>query len=162
MYLGFSAESPRATMIAASVMTFSHSGRQLALLCVHSATSFEYFITDIDGKSRRSFATVREFPSNLAWSSDDRCLIFSKALEAGPELHEVRISDGTIRKIPLVAGGFWPATSHDGTKLAFMVENSHVKLWRRDLLHPSTRANVYVNPATERSAIFSRWQACHF
>jgi hypothetical protein len=60
----------------------------------------------IDGKSRRSLATVREFPSNLAWSSNDRYLIFSRALETGPELHELRISDGKIRKIPLVAGGF--------------------------------------------------------
>jgi Tol biopolymer transport system component/DNA-binding winged helix-turn-helix (wHTH) protein len=137
-------------------LTFSHSGRQLALLCVHSTTSFEYFITDIDGKSRRSLATVREFPSNLAWSGDDRYLIFSRALESGPELHELRISDGTIRKIPLVAGGFWPAISHDGTKLAFMVENSHVNIWRRDLLHPSAApAEMYTSTLQQNAAQYS-------
>jgi Tol biopolymer transport system component len=137
-------------------LTFSHSGRQLALLCVHSTTSFEYFITDIDGKSRRSLATVRDFPSSLAWSGDDRHLIFSRALETGPELHELRITDGAIRKIPLVAGGFWPAISHDGTKLAFMVENSHVNIWRRDLLHPTAApAQMYTSTLEQNAAQYS-------
>jgi len=86
-------------------LTFSNSGRQLAVLCVHNTTSFEYFITDIEGNSKRSQNKVREFPTNLAWSSDDKFLILSRALETGPELDELRVSDGTIRKIALLTCG---------------------------------------------------------
>jgi len=137
-------------------LTFSHSGRQLAGLCVHSTTSFEYFITDIEGNSKRSLTTVREFPTNLAWSSDDKFLILSRALETGPELDELRVSDGTIRKIALSTGGFWPTISRDGTKLAFSVQNSHVNIWRRDLLHPNAApAQMYTSTLEQNAAQYS-------
>src|SRR6202795_2093992 len=137
-------------------LTFSHSGRQLAGLCVHSTTSFEYFITDIEGNSKRSLTTVREFPTNLAWSSDDKFLILSRALETGPELDELRVSDGTIRKIALSTGGFWPTISRDGTKLAFSVQNSHVNIWRRDLLHPNgAPPQMYTSTLEQNAAQYS-------
>ena len=137
-------------------LTFSHSGRQLAGLCVHSTTSFEYFITDIEGNSKRSLTTVREFPTNLAWSSNDKFLILSRALETGPELDELRVSDGTIRKIALSTGGFWPTISRDGTKLAFSVQNSHVNIWRRDLLHPNAApAQMYTSTLEQNAAQYS-------
>ncbi len=137
-------------------LTFSHSGRQLALLCVHNTTSFEYFITDIEGNSKRLLTTVREFPTNLAWSSDDKFLILSRALETGPELDELRVSDGTIRKIALSTGGFWPTISRDGTKLAFSVQNSHVNIWRRDLLHPNAApAQMYTSTLEQNAAQYS-------
>ena len=137
-------------------LTFSHSGRQLAGLCVHSTTSFEYFITDIEGNSKRSLTTIREYPTNLAWSSDDKFLILSRALETGPELDELRVSDGTIRKIALSTGGFWPTISRDGTKLAFSVQNSHVNIWRRDLLHPNAApAQMYTSTLEQNAAQYS-------
>src|SRR5271154_224436 len=46
--------------------TFSHSGKQLALLCVHSTANFEYFVAEVDGKSKRSLATEHEFPTKIA------------------------------------------------------------------------------------------------
>jgi Tol biopolymer transport system component/DNA-binding winged helix-turn-helix (wHTH) protein len=135
-------------------LTFSHNGRQLSLLCVHSLTSFEYFVSDLEGKSKRSLTAVRDFPSGLAWSGDDTYLILSRALEAGPELHRLGVSDGTIRKIALAAGGIspaisgiWPAISKDGTKLAFTASIGHVNIWRRDLLHPEA-APVQMYPST--------------
>src|ERR1700722_10337441 len=137
-------------------LTFSHSGRQLAVLCVHNTTSFEYFITDIEGNSKRSLTTVREFPTNLAWSSDDKFLILSRALETGPDLDELRVSDGTIRKIALSTGGCWPTISRDGTKLAFSVENSHVNIWRRDLLHPNgAPPQMYTSTLEQNAAQYS-------
>lgn len=137
-------------------LTFSHSGRQLALLCVHRMTSFEYFVTDIDGKSKRSLITVREFPSGLAWSSDDKYLVISKALEASAELDELRVSDGTIRKIPLATAGFWPAVSRDGRELAFSVSVGHVNIWRRDLLHPEAAPlQMYTSTLDQNAAQYS-------
>jgi Tol biopolymer transport system component len=44
-------------------LTFSHSGRQLALLCVHSTTSFEYFITDIAENPGDHWLQFASFPA---------------------------------------------------------------------------------------------------
>jgi Tol biopolymer transport system component/DNA-binding winged helix-turn-helix (wHTH) protein len=133
-------------------LTFSHSGRQLALVCVHG--SFEYFITDIDGKSKRSLIIVQDYPGGLAWSSDDKFLILVRSLETGPELHKLRVSDGTIRKIPLAAAGSWPSVSRDG--LAFSVSVGHVNIWRRDLLHPEAAPlQMYTSTLDQNAAQYS-------
>ncbi len=137
-------------------LTFSHSGTQLALLCVHSLTSFEYFVTDIEGKSKRSLTTVRDFPSNLAWSGDDKYLILSRGLETGAELHKLAVSDGTIRKVALTASGIWPTISRDGTKLAFKAQNYQVNIWRRDLLHPKAApTQMYTSTLKQDAAQYS-------
>jgi len=39
-------------------LTFSHSGRELALLCVHNTASSEFMVSDLEGKSRRSLTTM--------------------------------------------------------------------------------------------------------
>jgi len=137
-------------------LTFSHSGGQLALLCVHSLTSFEYFVTDIEGKSKRSLITVRDFPSNLAWSSDDKYLILSRGVETGPELHKLRVSDGSIRKVAISTAGVWPTISRNGRKLAFSAQNYHVNIWRRDLLHPNAApAQMYTSTLKQDAAQYS-------
>jgi Tol biopolymer transport system component len=125
-------------------------------MCVHNIASFEYFVTDIGGKSKRSLTTVREFPSGLAWSKDDKYLVLSRAFETGQELDELRVSDGAIRKIALSGGGLWPAISGDGTRLAFSVQNSHVNIWRRDLLHPNAPpAQMYASTLEQNAAQYS-------
>jgi Tol biopolymer transport system component/DNA-binding winged helix-turn-helix (wHTH) protein len=137
-------------------LTFAHNGRQLGLLCVHSLTSFEYFVTDLEGKSKRSLTTVRDFPSGLAWSGDDTYLILTRGLETGPELHKLGVSDGTIRKVALTAGGIWPTISRDGTKLAFTASIGHVNIWRRDLLHPEAApVQMYTSTLDQNAAQYS-------
>jgi Tol biopolymer transport system component/DNA-binding winged helix-turn-helix (wHTH) protein len=115
--------------------TFSHSGQQLALVCVHSTANFEYFVADTEGKSRRSLATQHEFPTSIAWGADDKYLIVSRYAE-GPELDKVWVGDGRVEKIPISAEGIWPSITPDGKKLAFSSGASHTNIWRRDLLHP--------------------------
>jgi hypothetical protein len=56
-------------------ITFSHSGRELAILCVHNTESGEYLITDLQGKSKRSLTMWHEPPYGLAWSGDDQSLL---------------------------------------------------------------------------------------
>jgi Tol biopolymer transport system component/DNA-binding winged helix-turn-helix (wHTH) protein len=120
-------------------LTFSHSGQELALLCVHSTTSFEYFVTDLQGKPKRSLTTRQEFPSGLAWSGDDKSLIVAGASAKGEEFYVIRVGDGEVHKLPVAAGN-WPTISRDGYKLAFSLADDRVNIWRKDLEHPEAPA----------------------
>ena len=125
---------------------FSHSGRELAFPCVHSTTSFEFFVANLAGTSKRPVTTIREFASAPVWSGDDTGLIISKGTPSGTELDEIKVADGSMRKVPLSAGE-WPAISHDGRKLAFSLPANHINIWRKDLQHPQAAA-VQLYPST--------------
>ena len=137
-------------------LTFSHSGQQLAMLCVHSTTSFEYFVTNFQGKPKRSLTTIHEFATDLAWTGDDKYLILARELDTGPELNELRVSDGAMRKLSLSSGGNWPAVSGDGRRLAFSTFVGHVNIWRRDLLHPEAApVQMYTSTREQNAAQYS-------
>jgi Tol biopolymer transport system component/DNA-binding winged helix-turn-helix (wHTH) protein len=131
-------------------LTFSHSGRELARLCVHNTASSEFMVSDLEGKSRRSLTTMvsnnvngcNYFVRGVAWSADDQSLIVSKeTLEGadGTELYEIRVSDGEVHKLPVTAGA-WPTLSNQGHKLAFSKAETHIGIWRKDLQHPEAPA----------------------
>jgi Tol biopolymer transport system component/DNA-binding winged helix-turn-helix (wHTH) protein len=137
-------------------LTFSHSGQELAMLCVHSTTSFEYFVTDFQGKSKRPLTMIHEIATDLAWTGDDKYLILARELETGPELNELRVSDGAMRKLSLSTGGSWPAISRDGRELAFSAFVGHVNIWRRDLLHPEAApVQMYISTREQNAAQYS-------
>jgi len=157
-------------------LTFSHSGHELAILCVHNTTGFEYLITDLQGKSKRSLATRHEFPFGLAWSADDQSLIVAAAAANGDALYEIRVGDGEVHKLPGAAGE-WPTISNARHKLAVSVTDNHLGIWRKDLQHPevatvqmysSTRSQSdgqyspdgkHVAFDSERSGTWSVWMA---
>jgi Tol biopolymer transport system component/DNA-binding winged helix-turn-helix (wHTH) protein len=157
-------------------LTFSHSGRELALVCVHNTTRFEYFITDLQGRSKRSLTTRHEFLYGLAWSADDQSLLVAAIDATGDALYEIRVGDGDVRKLQ-GAEGEWPTISHDGHKLAISVADNRRSIWRKDLQHPevaavqmfsSTRGQnagqyspdgKHVAFDSERSGIWSVWMA---
>lgn len=116
-------------------LTFSHRGQELAMLCVHSTTSFEYFVTDLEGKSKRSLTTRHEFPHGLAWSGDDKSLVVAGYSPQDEGFYVIRVSDGEVYKLQ-VGEGQWPTTSRDGHKLAFSLADDRVNIWRKDLEHP--------------------------
>jgi|HubBroStandDraft_2_1064218.scaffolds.fasta_scaffold10059_1 Tol biopolymer transport system component/DNA-binding winged helix-turn-helix (wHTH) protein len=120
-------------------LTFSHSGQELAILCVHNTTSFEYFVTDLQGKSKRSLTTRHEFPKGLAWSGDDKSLIVSGAGPESEEFYVISVVDGEVHKLS-GGEGEWPTISRDGHKLAFSSDDDRVNIWRRDLEHPEAPA----------------------
>ena len=157
-------------------LTFSHSGQELAIVCVHNTAEFEYLITDLQGKSRRPLTTRHEFPCGLTWSADDQSLIVA-AFDANRDaVYEIRVSDGQVHELPGLAGE-WPAISNDGRKMAISAADNHLSIWRKDLQHPevpsvqmfsSTRpqnAAEYSPDGTrvafdsERSGTWSVWMA---
>jgi Tol biopolymer transport system component/DNA-binding winged helix-turn-helix (wHTH) protein len=120
-------------------LTFSHSGQELAMSCVHNTSSFEYFVTDLQGKSKRSLTTRHEFPQGLAWSGDDKSLIVAGFSAQDEGFYAIRVGDGEVHKLT-VGEGQWPTTSRDGHKLAFSLADDRVNIWRKDLEHPEAPA----------------------
>lgn len=136
-------------------LTFSHSGQELAMSCVHNTTSFEYLVTDLQGKSKRSLTTRHEFPHGLAWSGDDKSLIVAGATALGDEFYVIRVGDGEVHKLS-VAGGEWPTISRDGHKLAFSSDDDRVNIWRKDLEHPEAPAvQMLVSTRQQNSSQYS-------
>jgi Tol biopolymer transport system component len=136
------------------LLTFSHRGRELAVLCVHNNTGFEYVITDLEGKSRRSLVTRHEFPYGVTWSADDHSLIMP-ASGIGRSFDEIRVSDGEVHKLSM-ARGEWPAISNDGRKLAISVSDDHVSIWRKDLRHPDVSSvQMYGSSRTQNAGEYS-------
>lgn len=121
-------------------ITFSHHGSQLATLCVHNTTSFEYLVTDLQGQHQRSLAARHEFPWGMAWTADDQALLVAAATPESNELYEIRVSDGAVHQLSISAAGIWPTISNDARKLAFSVADNHTNIWRKDLLHPHVPA----------------------
>lgn len=136
-------------------LTFSHRGHELAILCVHNTTSFEYLITDLQGRSKRSLTTRHEFPNGLAWSGDDQSLIVAATNPNGDALYEIRVGDGEVHKLSGVAGE-WPTVTNDGHKLAVSVADNHVSIWRKDLQRPKAAAvQMYSSTRPQNASQYS-------
>ena len=136
-------------------LTFSHSGQELAIVCVHNTAEFEYLITDLQGKSRRPLTTRHEFPCGLTWSADDQSLIVA-AFDANRDaVYEIRVSDGEVHKIPGLEGES-PAISNDGRKLAISAADNHLSIWRKDLQHPEVPSvQMYSSTRPQNAAEYS-------
>jgi Tol biopolymer transport system component/DNA-binding winged helix-turn-helix (wHTH) protein len=136
-------------------LAFSHSGQELAMICVHNTTSYEYLISDLRGKSKRSLITLHEFLTGPLWTGEDKSLIVGEATAKGNEFDEVRVRDGEVHRLSVTAGG-WPAISSDGRKLAFSVSDNHVNIWRKDLQHPEAPAvQMYISTRQQNNSQYS-------
>jgi Tol biopolymer transport system component/DNA-binding winged helix-turn-helix (wHTH) protein len=136
-------------------LTFSRSGRDLAVLCVHSTAFFEYFITDLQGTSKRPLVAIHDFVSPLVWAGDDKSVILVRENPIGNEFDEIQVRNGSMRKLLLPAGD-WPAISGDGHKLAFSLATNLVNIWRRDLLHPKAPpAQMFASTLQQNNARYS-------
>jgi Tol biopolymer transport system component/DNA-binding winged helix-turn-helix (wHTH) protein len=136
-------------------LTFSHSGRDLAVLCVHSTAFFEYFITNLQGTSKRPLVAIHDFVSPLVWAGDDKSVILVRENPIGNEFDEIQVRDRSMLKLLLPAGD-WPAISGDGHRLAFSLAANHVNIWRRDLLHPKVPpAEMFASMLQQNNARYS-------
>ena len=136
-------------------LTFSHGGQELAMICVHNTSSYEYLVTDLQGKSRRSLTTLHYFLTPPVWSGDDKFLIVAEATARGNEFEELPVRDGEMRTLS-AATGAWPAISLDGRKLAISVSDNHINIWRKDLQHPEAPAvQMYTSTRQQRSGQYS-------
>ena len=136
-------------------LTFSHSGQELAMMCVHNTTSYEYLVTDLQGKSRRSVITLHDFLTPPVWSGDDKFLIVGEVTPRGKEFEELPVRDGEVRTLAATIG-YWPAISPDGRKLAMSMYDGHVNIWRKDLQHPEAPAvQIYASTRQQSNGQYS-------
>jgi Tol biopolymer transport system component/DNA-binding winged helix-turn-helix (wHTH) protein len=136
-------------------LTFSHSGQELAMICVHNTTSYEYLSTDRQGRFKRSLLTAQKLLSGPLWTGEDKSLIVGEAATKGNEFYEVRVRDGKVHKLSVTAGD-WPAISRDGRKLAFSVSDNHINIWRKDLQHPEAPpVQMYMSTRQQKNGQYS-------
>src|ERR1700689_3283661 len=108
-------------------LTFSHGGQELAMGCAHNTSSWEYLVTDLQGKSRREVAPLPDQLTMPVWSGDDRFLIVAVANAGGYEFAELPVRGGEVRTSSAPTGE-WPAVSLDGHKLAISVSDNHINI----------------------------------
>jgi Tol biopolymer transport system component/DNA-binding winged helix-turn-helix (wHTH) protein len=132
---------------------FSHSGEQVAYFCFLKAQDNEFgiYTVRISGGPPTlvtRFETGWGFDQGLAWTADDKKLIFSRPREGRDfELDEVTVADGTLRKLSFGQDAGDPSISAKGDKLAYAVYSGHFDIWRKDLLHPEA-ASAKSMPST--------------
>lgn len=136
-------------------LTFSHGGQELAMICVHNTSSWEYLVTDLQGKSRRSLAILPDQLTMPVWSGDDKFVIVAVVSARGYEFEELPVRGGEVHTLAATPGE-WPAISLDGRKLAISVSDNHINTWRKDLRHPETPAvQVYTSTRQQNNAQYS-------
>jgi Tol biopolymer transport system component/DNA-binding winged helix-turn-helix (wHTH) protein len=126
---------------------FSHSGKQLAYLCLLNDDVKEFGIYTVPSSGGTPmlvarFTTGLGWPTGIVWTADDKRLILSRPrFGVDLELDEVVLADGSLRKLSFGQDGGHPAISSKGDKLTFEVAPFHrIDIWRKDLEHPAAPA----------------------
>jgi Tol biopolymer transport system component/DNA-binding winged helix-turn-helix (wHTH) protein len=143
---------------------FSHTGEELAFLCMQTGTQYGIYTVPLQGGSPKLISSSPEDAdtdgnfwsitssfedadlNGVFWSSDDKALICWGPIWRA-RLHEVSISDGKEKHLDFAQDVQWPAFSVKGDRLAFSTNSNRVSLWRRDLLQPDSPA-VNLIPTT--------------
>ncbi|HET9804112.1 MAG TPA: winged helix-turn-helix domain-containing protein, partial [Candidatus Acidoferrum sp.] len=136
-----------AECIDGSLPAFSHSGKQLAYICLLNPTDKEFGIYTVPSAGGppvlvTRFGTGWGQPFGIAWKADDKKLILSRPrFGFDSELDDVTLADGSVRKLSFGQDAHLPAISAKGDKLAFAAGSFyHVDIWRKDLSHPEAAA----------------------
>jgi len=114
---------------------FSHNGLYLAYWCLGShGMAAIYAVPVPDGNPKMIAALIMAVPNGLAWSADDKKLVYSGwKITYSTELGEISVANGSVRQIGF--DSVRPAVSSKG-KLAYGSLSIPAKLWRGDLLQP--------------------------
>jgi Tol biopolymer transport system component len=135
---------------------FSHSGPELAYVCVHSTTEFELYSVNPLGGTPKLITSFSNFPVGFAWTADDRKLVLSLMSDTGFELDEVLLADGSKRRLDFAIEAAWPAVAPKGDKLAYSFFDGRTNIWRKDLFHPeSTPVEVITSTRAQDDAQYS-------
>jgi Tol biopolymer transport system component/DNA-binding winged helix-turn-helix (wHTH) protein len=120
---------------------FSHDGKQLAYACFLTLGDYALSIATSAGVAPRLIKEVPGWLGGLAWTDDNKGLLFSHAQtgDAYSTLSELTIVDGSVRDLPFGRGAWGLAVAANGHRMAFNVDSSvNNNIWRGDLLHPQT------------------------
>lgn len=121
---------------------FSHNGESLAYWCFRGNFDAALSFLSLKDGNPKTITPFQHIPRGVAWSADDKRLIFSHFKAGKFELSEVSIANGSVK--PLGLEGTWPAVSLKGDRLAYSSLSSVANLWRRDLLRAETPALEFI------------------
>jgi Tol biopolymer transport system component len=122
---------------------FSQTGEYLAYWCLRRPYDAVLYVMPTEGGRTKAVSTLRAFPTGLAWSADDKRLVYSvRSLESGitSELGQVDIVSGSTKEITFARSAWQPAVLPVGNKLAYSSLSRRSSLWRRDLVRSETSA----------------------
>ena len=114
------------------IPAFSHSGDYLAYWCFQTEEEYGLYTVPLQGEQAKLIRAFYPFPTGLAWSGDDKALIYS----ISGELSEVNIASGLTKRLDFLGSAVLPALSPKGDELVFSSSSDISNIWRRDLLHP--------------------------
>jgi Tol biopolymer transport system component/DNA-binding winged helix-turn-helix (wHTH) protein len=131
--------------LVAGIPAFSHSGDYLAYWCFQTYDEFGLYSQPLQGGQPRLISVVQNNPSGLAWSGDDKALIYSPG---DASISEVSVENGSVKRVAFADTIEMPTVSSKGDKLAFGKSSFSLNIWRRDLLHPNSPAVEFI-PSTQ-------------
>jgi Tol biopolymer transport system component/DNA-binding winged helix-turn-helix (wHTH) protein len=127
---------------------FSHDGAHLAYWCVRGqddeAEIYSLALPDGEPKMIAKFGAVQY---GLAWSADDKKLIYSLWNYGSYELGEATVMNGSTKQLAFAGSASLPTVSSRGDRLAFRTSLFVSNIWRKDLLHPESPAMEF-NPSS--------------
>jgi Tol biopolymer transport system component len=91
------------------------------------------------------------FPKGVAWTANDRGMIIARPhVGNDPELDEITLPDGMLRKLPFGRNVCCPAVSLRGDKLAYSDSSGgHAGIWRRDLRNTEVAGTKLISSTYE-------------
>jgi Tol biopolymer transport system component len=88
---------------------------------------------------------VRDWPTGLTWSADDKELIYSLWYGVSSNhLGKVAVTDGLAKPLSLGGSAELPTVSLKGDKLGYGALLNRSNIWRKDLLHPESAAVAFI------------------
>ena len=119
---------------------FSHSGEYLAYWCLRTAYDAVLYSLPLQGGEPRIVSLIRDWPTGLTWSADDKELIYSRWYGESGQLGEVTVANSSVKALAFAVSAELPTVSLRGDKLAYSSLSTSINIWRSDLLHPEAPA----------------------
>ncbi len=113
----------------------SHDGRHLAFVRETSNTSGDLYVSDLDGTQIKQITFDRMGVRGVAWTPDDRALVFASNRGGAYELWQVPANGGTAQSI--ATKGFEvtsPDLADDGRILAYTSTTQNWNIWRAPIV----------------------------
>jgi Tol biopolymer transport system component len=135
---------------------FSRDGKWLSFLrAVSSGVSDIYVVPAAGGPAQRVTFDNRYIVA-LAWTPDDRSIVFSSERGGNAALWQVPATGGTPARLPLVGpNASDPQFSRDGRKLVYSQVSEDANIWRRDASGRSTPVKLISSTQYDSSPQYS-------
>jgi Tol biopolymer transport system component len=107
---------------------------------MHGSREYAIYSVATSGGTPKLIVEYPDFTQGIAWTAEDDRIVFSQEAPNVDDLYEVVVATGSLRRIPFLHDGSWPAISPKREMLAYSVSSDNVNIWRRDLAHPEAPA----------------------